>query len=42
MAALSDGAFAVGPLLLGSLVARRQVVRKFAATSLSTQNLKGT
>jgi hypothetical protein len=29
---LADVVYAVGPLLLGSLVARRQVVRKLAAT----------
>jgi hypothetical protein len=39
--ALADGVYAVGPLLLGSLVARRQIVRKFAATPPSTQNLEG-
>lgn len=38
--ALTDAVFVVGPLLLGSIVAQRLVVRKFAATAPSTQNLK--
>ena len=37
---LWEGVVAGGMLLLGSLVARRLVVRKFAATAPSTQNLK--